>query len=1494
MTVVLLLAAAPCSEAWAAKITSYYRDATVFRDRNGNGKPDNGEPSARTDANGGFDAAKLRGKGPLRLQGGIRRESGEPNTLSLTMPTYGKKGIGVLTSVFERLLQKRRSTEVQKLLGVRKSDIANFTAAPAQTAKDRALRSVAKDAQQETLAKFVSGVVLGVGNAEGAKARGGAKAQAEADADLIEVLANALLGLGTGTVNLSDPATCGRLFDDVAAQVGKTPAPDDRQRIVDSLCDINRRIGDDTRQLDALLNLRKDAIAFLRLGDFDDLAKAFTGDGLDRQLRGETFVPVPDIIGMQPNTGANPADHITRSPSLSLKGTVGATAAGVFVYQDGDLVFKLQPDQGNWLYSSLPLRDGVYTFTATGVLATGKESAQSAPFAVTVDATPPQPPTVASPPPSATATPTVTGTWSGAADESLSVTVNSVPYTTDNGLQITGGAWQLTIPQANALPAGASYNVAAVATDRAGNSSADASANEIQVLPSEPPPPPPGIPEIVALDADAGGGPAVHVNVDGRPVLRGRAGVNTQFVRVYRDGVQAGADAPVGPDGRWRYDSPLLANGGYQFVATGFGSGLESAASAVFEVTVRINKPPFANAGGDLSADEGAPVTLDGAASSDPDGDALTYQWTAPDGVALTGATTQQPSFAAPQVAADTPYAFSLVVTDAHGASSTNPARVVVTVRNVNKAPTADAGLPQAVNENRVVTLDGSGSSDPDPGESAGLAYLWTAPDGIVLSDATAPKPSFAAPEVAADTPYTFALVVTDPRNKPSTNPAQVAVTVKNVDKAPTADAGPPQSAVEGTPVALDGSASSDPDAGETATLQYLWTAPDGVALSDATAQKPGFTAPQVAADTDYNFRLVVTDIYGAASAPAQVTVTVRNNRAPTANAGPAQTVNEGAVGVALDGSLSSDPDAGETDSLTYLWTAPGGIVLSDARVQKPTFTAPPVAADTDYTFTLVVADIHGLASADAAQVVVTVTNNRPPTAHAGPAQTVNEGATATLDGSLSSDQDAGETATLAYQWTAPGGIALSNAAAQRPTFTAPQVDADRDYTFGLVVTDSHGDSSAAAQVVVTVTNNHPPTANAGPAQSVTEGAAVTLDGSASSDPDAGETATLRYQWTAPGGITLSSATARQPTFTAPQVDADRDYTFGLGVTDSHGDSSANPAQVVITVKNNRAPTANAGTAQRIGQGRTVTLDGSLSSDPDPGETATLRYQWTAPDGIVLDDATAQQPTFAAPEVAADTPYTFSLGVTDAHGVASANTAEVVVTVLLYAQPLNDTGITLCGDATAINGLDCATAGLPPGQDAVFGRDALAVAGTLAKTGNGHAGFDFTRIDSNGNPLPESAFDGPCVRDNLTGLMWEVKTTDGGLHDMGWTYTWYEPDGTKNGGLEGAQNVGGCGGTSDCDTHGYVQAVNAAGWCGHNDWRMPTVEELGGITSLDRSSPAIDTVYFPATQQFGSYGSSSPYASNDNLAWSVDFNLGGEGTGSKFGVFFVRLVRGGQ
>lgn len=101
------------------------------------------------------------------------------------------------------------------------------------------------------------------------------------------------------------------------------------------------------------------------------------------------------------------------------------------------------------------------------------------------------------------------------------------------------------------------------------------------------------------------------------------------------------------------------------------------------------------------------------------------------------------------------------------------------------------------------------------------------------------------------------------------------------------------------------------------------------------------------------------------------------------------------------------------------------------------------------------------------------------------------------------------------------------------------------------------------APVRQTVVQSGAPIANAGPNQTVDEGDTVTLDASASTNGGSG---TLSYLWTPPTGITLSSNTIVNPTFTAPAQTTYAEYEFSLQVY--NGTYYSTIDKVVITVVN--------------------------------------------------------------------------------------------------------------------------------------------------------------------------------------------------------------------------------------------------------------------------------------------------------------------------------------
>lgn len=208
---------------------------------------------------------------------------------------------------------------------------------------------------------------------------------------------------------------------------------------------------------------------------------------------------------------------------------------------------------------------------------------------------------------------------------------------------------------------------------------------------------------------------------------------------------------------------------------------------------------------------------------------------------------------------------------------------------------------------------------------------------------------------------------------------------------------------------------------------------------------------------------------------------------------------------------------------------------------------------------------------------------------------------------------------------------------------------------------------------------------------------------------------------------------------------------------------------------------------------------------------------------------------------------------------------------------LNDTGSTLCRSSEGRDKVDCRGSG----QDGQYGRDAR-----RGRAGDGAAGFAFTRVCHSGElagagncPAMPVLGTGPndwgCTKDKVTGLTWEIKTADEGLRD--WRRR-FRHLGT---------------GAPDDDS-AYLAAVNAAGLCGAQDWRLPVLTELQGIVhyGLAQPGPVLDAPWWPLTAADGHW--TATHGQQPDAAWAVDFRDGSTRlTDARFGrAMAVRLVRG--
>ncbi len=585
------------------------------------------------------------------------------------------------------------------------------------------------------------------------------------------------------------------------------------------------------------------------------------------------------------------------------------------------------------------------------------------------------------------------------------------------------------------------------------------------------------------------------------------------------------------------YQPELTYSGLDSFLYTAF-DGKDVSDVALVSITVEppINKPPTANAGPDQSVTSGDTVTLNGSGSDPEDGATSVFEWTAPNDISLSDATVANPTFTAPAVTSPTTFTLSLVVRDSQNLASA-PDSVAITVNPpVNQPPTANAGTDQSVTSGDTVTLNGSGS---DPEDGATTVFEWTAPNDITLSDVTVANPTFTAPAVNSPTTFTLSLVVRDSQNLASA-PDSVAITVNPANQAPTANSFSLDVNQDESVKVPQGSAPGNMGG----------TDPDGDALMITDRTDPSHGVVSVTQqNTDFIYTYTPTPGYcGTDSFDYKVddgslksefaTVTFNVNCKPIANAGLDKTVSAGS-NVTLDGTASNDAEDGS--SITYLWTPPANIMLTDPTSSTPSFIAPNLSTPSPaitLVFELVVTDTKNLSSEkDFVTITVEAASCLAPLANAGVDREVISLTTVTLYGS-GVPRCGDDNGISDYFWEQVDIVPGTEVTLDfpdpynhsRPTFTAPDVTTETSLTFQLKVDDfvTSSPTSEPDLVVITVfpkgtvLNNERPTADDKPFIMDADGSAVSIE-LTGNDPD-GDDIALTYRIVSPptnGSFTL-------------------------------------------------------------------------------------------------------------------------------------------------------------------------------------------------------------------------------------------------------------------------------------------------------------------------------------------------------------------------------------
>ena len=829
---------------------------------------------------------------------------------------------------------------------------------------------------------------------------------------------------------------------------------------------------------------------------------------------------------------------------------------------------------------------------------------------------------------------------------------------------------------------------------------------------------------------------------------------------------------------------------------------------------------------------------------------------------------------------------FTYVAKDA--TLDSNIATVFINITSDNDGPKADAGNDASVLQGQTVVLNGSGT-DIETASNA-LDYSWS--PATNLSQANIAKPTFTANSIGS---FTYTLTVTDGNGATDTDDVIIevldsATSPKNVQTVPG-----------DKKVTLTWDAVIGADryhicmATETIVNHINCTNyQGGLTLLGPVGGGTSRVVQSLTNGTKYFFTIMAANGGGNMGiASAVVNATPYLNQAPTANAGDDVSIIEGLTTI-LQGS-GSDTETASTD-LIYSWSPTTN--LSQANIAKPTFTANSIGS---FTYTLTVTDGNGATDTDDVIIEVLDSATSPKNVQTVPG---DKKVTLTWDAVIGADRYhicmATETIVNHINCTNyQGGLTLLGPVGGGTSRVVQSLTNGTKYFFTIMAANGGGNMGIASAVVnATPYLNQAPTANAGDDVSIIEGLTTILQGSGS-DTETAST-DLIYSWSPT--TDLSAANVAQPTFTALSVSTNTDINYTLTVTDADGAFAT--SKVTVSILNLPAQPQNVQAAPSYEK---VTLSWDAVSDAtkydiclatetilNPAQCSNYS-DWTEIANISSNEKIIKN-------LNSGTTYYFVVVPKNANGRGP--TSAVASTSTLTPVSLNDTGIALCGDYDASgmhsnSDINCnATQDdnndpIPAGQDGHFGRD-----NTHNNDADGHAGFSFTKISSSGTELAASAGSWSCIKDNITNLIWEVKTNNG-LHNTNDSYAWYNTNTATNGGNAGAPNAGSCTGfdTNDtstyCNTQALVARVNQAGYCGASDWRMPTREELHSIADKSQVNPVIDVDYFPNTQS-ADYWSSMPAANNYLNAWGVSFSSGKDSLNAKIGDYSIRLVRSGQ
>jgi len=508
-----------------------------------------------------------------------------------------------------------------------------------------------------------------------------------------------------------------------------------------------------------------------------------------------------------------------------------------------------------------------------------------------------------------------------------------------------------------------------------------------------------------------------------------------------------------------------------------------------------------------------------------------------------------------------------------------------------------------------------------------------------------------------------------------------------------------------------------------------------------------------------------------------------------------------------------------------------------------------------------------------------------------------------------------GSPADGTFTWQQVSGPSLDgfplNGAEQ--TLTAPDVKTDSVIIL-RVSYQSAGSSAVSDDISILVNSN-----NQLPLVVVTQTSpetlpsvykdTVTLSAFESSDPDDNGQIDS-YLWQLLSGPDLDIASFNESTlsFSHPLLESNANLSWQLTVTDDEGGEASTQYSMTLN-KTNELVDANAGADQNVEEFEQVMLDATNSDTVT--DTYQCKWQQLTGNAETLINSDQCTTTFIASDVDTQTTLSFEVTVTDSKGRNDTDFLFIDVSPKALGL-INDSGVGECfNNAQRIN---CGDESFPA-QDAELGRDNYA--NDLEKAGKGNLAFDYTKLNQFADEVADESLSFSCIRDNLTGLVWEVKSAASGivpstvLRDGQNHYIWdlgeaasvgTTPGGTTPGGATGGAANTTCPSSTDCGLQTYIDEVNALDFCGGTNWRVPTYNELLGLIDYGKQGQRvlIDENFFPNIPVSGAisgvnlpYWTSQTAADGTSLsqAYIIDMSDGNDLAYPKENAAYVRLVR---